>query len=587
MEKMLTRWGKNLDKNAPLQEYPRPQMVRESYINLNGIWDYAILPKSKTFDKYQGQIVVPFSPESILSGVEKNVSDKDFLYYRKVFNFNKTKERVLLHFGAVDYECEIYLNGKLAGKNKGGYYPFYFDVTDKISNGENVLTLRVSDPSDKGEQARGKQKVKRGGIWYTPQSGIWQTVWIEEVCENYIERIKITPNIDENSIEFEPAFSKEATAFQVVVLDKGTEIAKKVFKESKGVIKLEDYQLWSPENPYLYDYEIYAGDDKISGYFGMRKFSLGKDSQGITRLMLNNKPYFHNGLLDQGYWSDGIYTPASDEAFIYDIKTMKEMGFNMLRKHIKLEPLRWYYHCDKLGMIVWQDMISGGRNYSGLTVGFKPFLGLLTLNKKIGHMNDGYKNYGKFSRKDEQGRKEYYKDSQRLLDTLYNTVSLGVWVPFNEGWGQFDSLKACDFYRKQDPTRLIDHASGWHDQGGGDLNSFHIYFTKYKFPKYNAKDDRAIAVTEFGGYSIRIKGHMYNDNNFGYRLFKTKESYVKALEKLYKESIADNIKNGLSACVYTEVSDVEEESNGLLTYDREIIKIDIDKMKEINRLIKI
>ncbi|MFA6866476.1 MAG: sugar-binding domain-containing protein, partial [Clostridia bacterium] len=419
MEKLITRWGKELNQDSPLQEYPRPQMVRESYTNLNGLWDYAILPKSQKLGKYQGKIVVPFSPETILSGVEKNVTEKDFLYYQKKFNFKKTKDIVLLHFGAVDYECEVSLNGKLVGKHKGGYYPFYFDITKNIINGENKITLRVSDPSDKGEQARGKQKKHKGGIWYTPQSGIWQTVWIEEVVNNFIDRIKITPNIDDDTVAIEPIFKNEFIPYQVIISDNGTQIVKKMCKDKVAIIKLEDYNLWSPENPYLYDLEIFAGDDQVVSYFGMRKFGIGYDSKGITRMTLNNKPYFQNGLLDQGYWSDGLYTAPSDDAMIYDIATMKEMGFNMLRKHIKLEPLRWYYHCDKFGMIVWQDMISGGSNYSNLTIGLKPFLGLCTFNKKIGHMNDGKKNYRKFSRNDDQGRKEYYVDSQRLIDTLY------------------------------------------------------------------------------------------------------------------------------------------------------------------------
>ena len=353
-------------------------------------------------------------------------------------------------------------------------------------------------------------------------------------------------------------------------------------------IKLDNYSLWSPENPYLYDVEITTETDKIGSYFGMRKFSVGKDSQGITRLMLNNKPYFQNGLLDQGYWSDGMYTPPSDEAMIYDIQTMKDMGFNMLRKHIKVEPLRWYYHCDRLGMLVWQDMVNGGSIYSMKTIALRPALSLAFLNKKLGWLSDGKENYAKFSRQDEQGRQEFYADSDRLIDTLYNSVSLCLWVPFNEAWGQFDSLKACDYYRKKDPTRLIDHASGWFDQGGGDINSFHIYFTRYKFPKFSKDDDRAIALTEFGGFSLQAKGHMFNKEKFfGYRKHYNRAAFENALERLYEKKVIANIPKGLSAAVYTEVSDVEDECNGLLTYDREIVKMDIERMRKINQKVKL
>lgn len=588
MERLLTRWGKTLDKNLPLNDYPRPQMARDSFINLNGIWNYAILDKNVPFDKYQGEIVVPFSPECILSGVEKIVTPNDFLYYQRKFQFTKKSDRVLLHFGAVDYECEVAINGKIAGTNQGGYFPFSFDITDLVVDGENEITVKVADPSDTGHQARGKQSSKRGGIWYTPQSGIWQTVWIEETCQNHIESIKITPDIDKDNVEFVVNFSDEIVDANIKVLESGKELWTGVTVNGKVIIKLDNYKLWSPESPNLYDVEITTLTDKVISYFGMRKFSLGKDEKGISRLMLNNKPYFHNGLLDQGYFSDGMYTPPSDEAMIYDIKTMKDMGFNMLRKHIKVEPLRWYYHCDKIGMLVWQDMINGGGIYSPKTIAIRPAFSLVTLNKKLGWLSDGKENYAKFSREDEKGREEYYVDSERLIDTLYNTVSLALWVPFNEAWGQFDSLKACEFYRKKDPTRLIDHASGWFDQGGGDINSFHIYFTRYKFPKFDKNDDRPLAVTEFGGFSLQAKGHMYNKEKFfGYRKYYSKDVFEDAMEKLFETKIIANIPKGLSAAVYTEVSDVEDECNGLLTYDREVVKMDIEKMRKINEKIKI
>ena len=590
MEKLLTRWGKKLDKKLPLNDYPRPQLKRNSFINLNGEWNYAIYDEYKKFAGFQGKIIVPFSPECILSGVEKIVEPSDILYYQKIFNFKRTNHRALLHFGAVDYECKVFLNGKLVGEHKGGYTPFTFDVTPYILDGENDLRLEVKDPTQTGSQARGKQTFKRGGIWYTPQSGIWQTVWIEEVCEGYIESIKITPDIDNDELQIEVKYNGPADAeMAAIALEKGTVMNGCKLENGKGVIKLSDYECWSPENPVLYDLKIVAGNDQVESYFGMRKFSVGEDENGTPRFMLNNKPYFFNGLLDQGYWSDGMYTAPHDDALIYDIQTMKDLGFNTLRKHIKIEPLRWYYHCDRLGMIVWQDMINGGGAYNFLAIGTLPFFGMLFSNKKIGHVNDSKKHFRFYARTDEKGREEYFKDSEEMIDLLYNVPSLALWTPFNEAWGQFESAKACEFYRKKDPTRLIDHASGWADQGAGDVNSFHIYFTPFWFPKYNKDDNRPIALTEFGGYSIQPKGHMYNKSKFfGYRKYYDQEKFDDAIRNLYENRILNCIKEkGLSAIIYTEVSDVEDECNGLLSYDREVIKITPEVMKDINSKIKL
>lgn len=584
MEKLLTRWGKTLDKTLPLNDYPRPQLKRDSFINLNGEWQYAILDQHKKFNGYQGRITVPFSPESILSGVEKQVLPTDILYYQKKFDFRRTNHRVLLHFGAVDYKCKVTLNNTVVGEHTGGYLPFTFDVTTFILDGENDLRLEVTDPSDEGSQAKGKQTFNRGGIWYTPQSGIWQTVWLEEVCEGYIESVKLTPDIDNDELLVEVNYNgRPSDEMAVAVFDKGEVKAAVKLQEGKGKVKLTDYELWTPENPYLYDLKIVAGADQIESYFGMRKFSVGKDSKGTPRYMLNNKPYFFNGLLDQGYWSDGMYTAPSDEALVYDIQAMKDLGFNTLRKHIKIEPLRWYYHCDRLGMIVWQDMINGGNGYNFPAIGAMPFMSVLFNNKHIGRVTDGEKHYKFYSRTDKEGREEYYRESEDMINLLYNVTSLALWTPFNEGWGQFDSVKACDFYRKKDPTRLIDHASGWVDHGVGDANSFHIYFTPFSFPKFSKTDERPIALTEFGGYSMSTPGHQFNTKSFGYRIYKTKESYNEALRKLYGERILKCVKEkGLSAIIYTEVSDVEDELNGLLTYDREVLKVDPEMMKELN-----
>lgn len=587
MEKLLTRWGRELNRDCPLNDYPRPQLRRNSFFNLNGRWDYAILPAGEKLSGYQGEIIVPFSPETILSGVERTVEPEDVLYYRRRFSFRKTNERVLLHFGAVDYQCEVKLNGVFVGSHVGGYFPFTFDVTSFIIDGENELTVSVTDPSETGTGASGKQTSKRGQIWYSRTSGIWQTVWLEEVPAVFIENVKITPDIDRDEVKLEITLNGAGGEAQVRILDNTEELARGETKKGEVTLSLSAYELWSPEHPRLYDIEITAGNDTVFSYFGMRKFSVGKDEKGVPRMMLNHQPYFHNGLLDQGYWSDGMYTAPSDEALIYDIQTMKDMGFNMLRKHIKMEPLRWYYHCDRLGMLVWQDMINGGGEVNQLTAAVLPALQLGLGTKKVAKIKDTEKNYKIFSRADEAGRKEYYVDAKRMIDALYSVVSLALWVPFNEGWGQFDAVKACEFFRENDPTRIIDHASGWHDQGAGDVNSFHIYFTPFFFPKHHAGDERVTALTEFGGFSMQTQGHVFNKKKFfGYRKYYDKEKLSAAIERLYLKRLKPLIRTkGLSALVYTEVSDIEDETNGLLTFDREVIKVDVQRMKKINEQI--
>ncbi|HOP69770.1 MAG TPA: glycoside hydrolase family 2 TIM barrel-domain containing protein [Bacillota bacterium] len=577
---MYTRWGRELDRNNPLPEYPRPQLERDSYVNLNGVWEYAIYKRDEEFRGYQGEIVVPFSPESPLSGVGRRVAPEDYLYYKREFTIDEgfLKDKTLLHFGAVDSHCDVYLNGQYLGFHSGGYLPFSFDVTGIIKAGPNVLTLRVSDPTDTSYISRGKQVLKRGGIWYTAQSGIWQTVWLESVPEVYVEKLYLTPDIDNGTITIKPILSRTPERLLARIMDHGEVVAEAELEANvDNVIKLEEFKLWSPETPHLYDLEICADGDRARSYFGMRKFSLGTDEQGCKRIFLNNKPYFNNGLLDQGYWPDGLLTPPSDEAMRHDILTMKKLGFNMLRKHIKIEPLRWYYHCDKLGMLVWQDMVNGGEKYNLFTVAVLPFLGF--------KLNDGPKNYRKFGRLDPRGRESYYRELADMLDLLYNAVCINVWVLFNEGWGQFDALKAVEFIRERDATRLIDHASGWHDQGGGDFNSPHVYFVKFKMP---ADKNRAVVLSEFGGYSYQVKGHVFNENKvFGYRKFKDRESYAKAFQKLYREQIIPCLSRGLSATVYTQLSDVEDEVNGLFTYDREVLKLTASELAEINAQLKL
>ena len=579
-DKLLTPFGEKLNADCPLPEYPRPQMVRDSYICLNGKWDYAILNKKQTLKEYQGKIVVPFSPEAILSGVEKIVMPDDVLYYKRSFElpegFYKDGERVLLHFGAVDYIATVAVNGKELTTHVGGYFPFNVDITDALVAGENELTVVVTDPSDTHWQSHGKQKIKRGGIFYTPQSGIWQTVWMEAVPADYISALYLTPDIDQNTLTVKAAIEGATKEGKVEVIDNGAVIASGELNDGECVIALEGYKLWSPENPYLYDLKITMGDDEVASYFGMRKYSVGKDANGKPRIMLNNEPYFHNGLLDQGYWSDGLYTPPSEEAIIFDIKTTKEMGFNMLRKHIKIEPMRWYYHCDRLGVLVWQDMINGGMGAN------KPLNGLIGF---LGLKHDDSR-YGIYGRKDKEGRDEYYVDAERTILGLYSAVSLALWVPFNESWGQFDACKAVDFIKSFDTTRPIDHASGWHDQGGGDFNSLHIYFRPVTIPSSD-KYGRTVILSEFGGYSVGCEGHVFNKTkSFGYRAYNTLESFENAYHKLFQNQIIPIIDKGLSATVYTQLTDVEDEINGLITYDRKVIKVDIDRIKGLNDKLK-
>lgn len=573
---LYTAFGETIDKTKPLPEYPRPQMKRDSYLNLNGEWDYAILKKDEPLKEYDGKILVPFSPESALSGVNRRVMPDDVLYYRTAFTLPKDfkKDIVLLHFGAVDYMATVFVNGKKAGEHKGGYFPFTFNITSLLQEGENQLTLSVTDPSDTGAQSKGKQRLHNGGIFYTPQSGIWQTVWLESVPKTYIKSVALTPDIDKGTLTV--VVSGVSTGYAEVFDGKKPLASAKLF-DGKCDIRLPLYELWTPENPKLYDIVIKSGEDAVTCYFGMRKFGTGRDAEGHMRLMLNNRPYFHNGLLDQGYYPDGLYTPPSDEAMVFDIMTAKETGFNMLRKHIKIEPLRWYYHCDRLGMLVWQDMINGGGSANNIFVGVAAFLGL-------SFPDTGYR---LTARKDKAGREEYYIDTERTVKLLYNAVSLCLWVPFNESWGQFDALKACDFVRGLDATRPIDHASGWLDQKGGDFLSLHIYFKPVKFPKKDAYG-RTKVLSEFGGYSLKTEGHVYNTvKSFGYRKFTTKEALTEAYKKLYLDQIVPEIKRGLAATVYTQLTDVEDEINGILTYDRKELKIDAETLREINGKIKL
>ena len=577
LRNLTTIWGDNIS-DKPLQEYPRPQFERKSYVNLNGRWDYAITKTDAIPTRFEGKILVPFSPESALSGVNRQLKPKEYLYYRTFFTLTKgfVKDLVLLNFGAVDSICDVYVNGRHLAHHEGGYNAFSVDITPALQEKDNELVVKVRDFTDTSYYTNGKQSTRRGGMWYTPQSGIWQTVWLESVPSAYIKSIRITPDIDaaKVTVEADCNFDEPIT---VIVTDDGKEVVK---ADGVGCVTLAfpdgKFNAWSPENPHLYGLKIISRRDQVESYFGMRKFSVGT-VDGVTRLMLNNKPYFHNGLLDQGYYSDGLYTPPSDEAMVYDIQTMKELGFNMLRKHIKVEPARWYYHCDRLGMLVWQDMPSGGSRQHKMYTLYLPFIGANKIKDN---------KYAAFSRSNAKGREMFVREYTEMVSQLYNCVGLATWVIFNEAWGQFDANKMADYAKTLDATRPIDHASGWHDQGGGDIKSLHIYFKPVKLPR--RKDNRAVCLTEFGGYSFKDMEHSFNpDKTYAYKNFATLEEFNKGIEHLYERDVIAQIDKGLSAAVYTQVSDVEDEVNGLLTYDRRVLKVDADMMRKINSKIKI
>ena len=569
---LTTPWGERLDESRILTEYPRPQMRRDSYLNLNGRWEYAITGSDEPPQSWDGTILVPFSPESALSGVGRTLEPGQTLWYRRELTvpegFLPRDGRLLLHFGAVDQEAAVYLNGVLLGRHMGGYNAFTLDATDALGP-RNTLVVRVHDDTDASFHSRGKQKTRRGGIWYTPQSGIWQTVWMEAVPRYYIESLRIVPLFDQSAVEVTVRCAQplqcEATVDGRTVPFTSGEAAR---------IPMPDFRAWSPEDPYLYDLSVTLGEDRVESYFGMRKMEVRADRGGVKRLFLNGEPYFQSGLLDQGYWPDGLYTAPSDEALIFDIQTAKAMGFNMLRKHIKVEPMRWYYHCDRLGMLVWQDMPSGGGKYRFSTVTLPLITGL--------HRRDN--RYRAFARASSQGRAEYMDELEEMVGQLFNAPSVALWVPFNEGWGQFDSTLVMERLRALDPTRPVDPASGWHDQGAGDLRSLHVYFKPFRF-RYDRRG-RALALSEFGGYNLRVDGHCFNQKDYGYRRLPDAAALWRDFARLYEREVLPAVPRGLCAAVYTQLSDVEDELNGLMTYDRRVVKLDAEDVRELNERLR-
>ncbi len=573
--KLTTKWGERINPEHVLAEYPRPQLRRENWICLNGTWQYAFTKKSSRPEQPEGDILVPFSPEARCSGVGRRLEPGRYLWYFRTVELSEIPEgkRLILHFGAVDQRCTVWWNGCVAGQHQNGYLSFSFDVTKYLKTGKNTITVRVQDDTDESCHCRGKQTLRPKGMFYTAQSGIWQTVWLEWVPDNYVKDLKLTPLFDRKEVRVEVSMVRPVR-MEIRLFWEGDTFSHYVhrrdFEEGTGryvcEIPLPGFRAWSPEEPFLYDIEIAAGEDMVRSYFAMRKFSVGYDGQKHPRLMLNNEPYFFNGVLDQGYWPESLYTPPDDQAMIFDIRKMKELGFNTIRKHIKIEPMRWYFHCDRLGMVVWQDMVNGGGKMNMMFVSYLPTIfPVLTT-----HVRDNL--YRLFARSGRLGRRQWEEACMEEIRQLYNCPCIGMWVPFNEGWGQFDALRIADRIREKDPGRLVDHASGWYDQGGGDVKSVHNYFR----PLRVKKDRRPFVLSEYGGYTCAVRGHIYSDSSYGYRTYPTVESFSDAFHGLQKKVRALE-KKGLSGAVYTQVSDIEEEINGLYTYDRKICKVDPEK----------
>ena len=578
-DKISTPWAKLVDIKKPLPEYPRPQMERESkWINLNGLWDYAIREVNETVPaKFDGEILVPFAIESALSGVGKTVGKENNLWYRTSFTMPKgtNGKKTLLHFGGVDWRTEVFINGKSAGIHEGGNVPFTMDITSLLKNGKQELIVKVWDPTDEGPQPRGKQVNKPRGIWYTPMTGIWQTVWIECVPQTYIASFKQTPDIDNQklNISVNVPEAKPGDIIHISAWNAGKKVAEIQTIPNKEVdLKIDNPILWTPEKPFLYDLQLRIERkgkqiDKIKSYFAMRKISMVPDANGIQRMLLNNEFVFQYGPLDQGWWPDGLYTAPTDEALKFDIIKTKEMGFNMIRKHIKVEPARWYYYCDLYGMLVWQDMPSG--DLGGNEWQSKP--GLMWANKG-------------FDKKRSTQSEEYYrKEWNSIMETLHNFPCIVVWVPFNEAWGQFKTVEITKWTMEKDPSRLVNSASGGSFFPIGHIIDLHNY-PEPAMPRPEIfGDKRVLVLGEFGGLGLPIEGHTWqNKNNWGYQSFKTADEMFTKYTQFTNE-LEQLIKSGLSAAVYTQITDVEVEINGLITYDRKVVKIPEQKLNSVHK----
>ena len=575
----------------PLAEYPRPAMRRDSCEILNGPWQYAITQTAEYPAAWQGSILVPYSPEAPASGVGRTLQPGQWLHYHRLFAPPAGEGgRVLLHFGAVDYACAVQVNGHLAGGHRGGYWPFTLDITDLLNGtGRNSLWVAVQDPTGHGTQARGKQTLKPGGMFYPAQSGIWQTVWLERVPDNYIQTLTVTPDYDARTVTVRVHTAKPGGAVNLwaMVRAGGVTIAEDWGSDEAdqdGEVTLnipeEHFFPWSPDTPFLYDLTVgtnrgeEAEFDTVHSYFALRKWSCAPDAHGVLRFCLNDKPILLNGLLDQGYWPEGLYTPPSDAAVERELSEVKALGFNLLRKHAKIEPQRWYYHCDKLGLVVWQDMVNGGSAYN---LWFVTYL-TNVLQPLLRRLPDVEPLWGLLSRGKDASREEYRRELEATVDALRCHPCIGCWVPFNEGWGQFDAAGAVQALRTRDDTRLVDEASGWYDQGGGDVHSLHNYF----YPLHVRPQKRTVALSEYGGIAWPMPGHEAPGKTYGYGTAKSREELTARYKKLQLGTVLPQLKKGLSALVYTQLTDVEDEVNGLFTYDRAAVKPDANAVRSVN-----
>ena len=575
----------------PLAEYPRPAMRRDSCEILNGPWQYAITQTAEYPAAWQGSILVPYSPETPASGVGRTLQPGQWLHYHRFFAPPAGEGgRVLLHFGAVDYACAVQVNGHLAGGHRGGYWPFTLDITDLLNGtGRNSLWVAVQDPTGHGTQARGKQTLKPGGMFYPAQSGIWQTVWLERVPDNYIQTLTVTPDYDARTVTVRVHTAKPGGAVNLwaMVRAGGVTIAEDWGSDEAdqdGEVTLnipeEHFFPWSPDTPFLYDLTVgtnqgeEAGLDTVHSYFALRKWSCAPDAHGVLRFCLNDKPILLNGLLDQGYWPEGLYTPPSDAAVERELSEVKALGFNLLRKHAKIEPQRWYYHCDRLGLIVWQDIVNGGSAYN---LWFVTYL-TNVLQPLLRRFPDGKACRRLLSRAKPAGREEYAHELADTVQALRCHPCIACWVPFNEGWGQFDAGKAVQALRTLDGTRLVDEASGWFDQGGGDVHSLHNYF----YPLRIRPQKRTVALSEYGGIAWPMPGHEPPHKTYGYGTAKDRQELTARYKKLQLKTVLPQLEKGLSALVYTQLTDVEDEVNGLFTYDRAAVKPDANAVRSVN-----